>query len=208
MQTKYPQGGEKQLIRAITGRELPLGKLPMDIGCIVQNVGTVFAVYEAVLKNKPLFERIVTVSGDGCIHPGNYRVRVGTPVSSLIEESGGLTSDVHKIILGGPMMGSAIVNIEAPITKLTSGVLLFKDKNFSKHEPSSCIRCGKCALACPSGLRPFAIKQAISFNDTVEDLRKLHAGDCIECGCCSYICPANIPLLDYCKIAKQEIRKK
>ena len=206
--TKYPQGGEKQLIKAITGQELPLGKLPMDMGCVVQNVGTVFAVYEAVLKNKPLFERIVTISGDGCIHPGNYRVRVGTPVSSLIEETGGLEDDVHKIILGGPMMGNAIVNIAAPVTKLTSGILLLKDESFSKHEASSCIRCGKCALSCPAGLRPFAIKQAITFNDTTEDLRKLHAGDCIECGCCSYICPANIPLLDYCKIAKQEIRKK
>lgn len=206
--TKYPQGGEKQLIRAITGQELPAGKLPIDIGCVVQNVGTVFAVYEAVLKNKPLFERIVTVSGDGCLHPGNYRVRVGTPVSALIEETGGLNPDVHKIILGGPMMGNAIVNTSAPVTKLTSGILLLKDESFGKKEAASCIRCGKCALHCPAGLRPFAIKQAIAFNDTAEYLRKLHAGDCIECGCCSYICPANIPLLDYCKIAKQEIRKK
>ena len=206
--TKYPQGGEKQLIKAITGKELPLGKLPIDVGCIVQNVGTVFAVYEAVLKNKPLFERIVTVSGDGCLHPGNYKVRVGTPVSDLIEATGGLSTDVHKIVLGGPMMGNAIVNTSAPVTKLTSGILLLKDENFSKKEASSCIRCGKCALSCPAGLRPFAIKQAISFNDTAEYLRKLHAGDCIECGCCAYVCPANIPLLDYCKIAKQEIRKK
>ncbi len=206
--TKYPQGGEKQLIKAITGKELPLGKLPIDVGCIVQNVGTVFAVYEAVLKNKPLFERIVTVSGDGCQHPCNYKVRVGTPVSDLIEATGGLSTDVHKIVLGGPMMGNAIVNTSAPVTKLTSGILLLKDENFSKKEASSCIRCGKCALSCPAGLRPFAIKQAISFNDTAEDLRKLHAGDCIECGCCAYVCPANIPLLDYCKIAKQEIRKK
>ncbi len=206
--TKYPQGGEKQLIRAITGRELPSGKLPVDIGCIVQNVGTVFAVYEMVLKNKPLFERIVTVSGDGCRHPGNYRVRIGTPISSLIEETGGLSDDVNKIIIGGPMMGNAIVNTSAPVTKLTSGILLLKDDSFSKKEASACIRCGKCALVCPAGLRPYAIKQAVTFNDTTECLRKLHAGDCIECGCCSYICPARIPILDYCKIAKQEIRKK
>ena len=206
--TKYPQGGEKQLIRAITGKELPSGKLPIDLGCIVQNVGTVFAVYEAVLKNKPLFERVITVSGDGCRHPGNYLVRVGTPVSYLIEKTGGLSDEVHKIILGGPMMGTAIVNTDAPATKLTSGVLLFKDGEFSKHEPSACLRCGKCAQVCPAGLRPFAIKESVLFHDTVETLRKLHAGDCIECGCCAYTCPANIPLLDYCKIAKQEIRKK
>ena len=187
---------------------MPSGKLPIDIGCIVQNVGTVFAVYEAVLKNKPLFERIVTVSGDGALHPANYKVRVGTPVSYLIEKSGGLSEDVSKIILGGPMMGNAIVNTSAPTTKLTSGILLFKKDCFTKEEASCCIRCGQCATVCPAGLRPFAIKQAITYNGTAEELRKLHAGDCIECGCCAYTCPANIPLLDYCKIAKQEIRKK
>ena len=206
--TKYPQGGEKQLIKAITGKELPSGKLPVDVGCIVQNVGTVYAVYEAVMKNKPLFERIITVSGDGIDHPSNYRVRVGTPISYLIDKAGGMKENVSKIILGGPMMGNAIVNQSAPATKLTSGILLFKEDNISKNEASSCIRCGKCALVCPAGLRPFAIKQAVIYNGHTDELRKLHAGDCIECGCCAYSCPANIPLLDYCKIAKQEIRKK
>ncbi len=206
--TKYPQGGERQLINAITGRELPSGKLPVDIGCIVQNVGTVFAVYEAVLKNKPLFERVVTVSGNCCRHPGNYLARIGTPISSLIEQSGGLSDDVEKIVIGGPMMGNTIVNTAAPVTKLTSGILLLGGDEFRKHEASSCIRCGKCAVVCPAGLRPFAIRQAVCFNDPAETLRRLHAGDCIECGCCAYTCPANIPLLDYCKIAKQEIRKK
>lgn len=207
--TKYPQGGEKQLIRAIIGKELPSGKLPIDVGCIVQNVGTVFAVYEAVLKNKPLFERIVTVSGNGIVKAGNYRVRIGTQISHLIEQAGGMNENVGKIILGGPMMGTAIANINSPITKLTSGVLLFKDNSkFSKKEASSCIRCGKCAVVCPAGLRPFAIRDAIHYNGPIEEIRKLHAGECIECGCCAYSCPANIPLLDYCKIAKQEIRKK
>jgi electron transport complex protein RnfC len=206
--TKYPQGGEKQLIKAITGKELPSGKLPFDMGCVVQNVGTVHAVYEAVMKNKPLFERIITISGDGIEYPSNYRVRVGTPISYLIDKAGGMNENVSKIILGGPMMGNAIVNQSAPATKLTSGVLLFKEDKISKNEASACIRCGKCAQVCPAGLRPFAIKQAVVYSGLTDELRKLHAGDCIECGCCAYTCPANIPLLDYCKIAKQEIRKK
>lgn len=206
--TKYPQGGEKQLIKAITGKELPSGKLPFDMGCVVQNVATVHAVYEAVMKNKPLFERIVTVSGDGIEYPSNYRVRVGTPISYLIDRAGGMNENVSKIILGGPMMGNAIVNHSAPTTKLTSGVLLFKEDKISKKEASACIRCGKCTQVCPAGLRPFAIKQAVVYSGPTDELRKLHAGDCIECGCCAYSCPANIPLLDYCKIAKQEIRKK
>ena len=206
--TKYPQGGEKQLIKAITGKEVPSGKLPIDVGCIVQNAGTVFAVYEAVLKNKPLFERILTVSGDACTHPCNYRVRIGTPISHIIEKSGGLSDDVCKIVLGGPMMGNVVVNTQAPTTKLTSGILLFKEGPFTKKEASSCIRCGKCAIVCPAGLRPFAIKEAVVFNDGTDVLKKLHTADCIECGCCAYTCPANLPLLDYCKIAKQTLRKK
>lgn len=206
--TKYPQGGEKQLIRAITDKEVPSGKLPIDVGCVVQNVGTVFAVYEAVMKNKPLFERIVTISGNACSNPANLRVRIGTPVSYLIEKSQSDMADVEKIILGGPMMGTTITNINAPITKLTSGVLLLKGNNFNKHEQTSCIRCGKCALTCPVGLRPFAIKDAVLFKDGVDELKRLHALDCIECGCCAYTCPAHLPLLDYCKLAKQELRKK
>lgn len=206
--TKYPQGGEKQLIAAVTGKEVPSGKLPIDVGCVVQNVGTVFAVYEAVLKNKPLFERIVTISGNACANPTNYRVRVGTPVSYLIEKSQSNLDEVEKIILGGPMMGNVISNINAPITKLTSGVLLLKGDEFNKHNQTSCIRCGKCALVCPAGLRPYAIKDAMLYDGGVDELKQLHAMDCIECGCCAYTCPAHLPLLDYCKLAKQELRKK
>lgn len=205
--TKYPQGGEKQLIAAIAKREVPSGKLPIDVGCIVQNVGTVFAIYEAVMKNKPLFERIVTVSGDACRHPANYRVRVGTPVSWLIEKSGGLTDETSQIILGGPMMGTSATNINAPVTKLTSGILMLSDNLAHKATESDCIRCGKCAAACPMGLEPFLIARLMR-NGQTDELRELHVLDCIECGCCAYTCPARIPLLDYCKLAKFELKKK
>ncbi|MBQ8677812.1 MAG: electron transport complex subunit RsxC, partial [Alphaproteobacteria bacterium] len=207
-QTKYPQGGEKQLIRAITGREVPSGKLPIDTGCVVQNVGTVNAVYEAVLKNKPLFERVVTVSGNACANPSNYLVRVGTPVSYLIDKTLSDVAGLDKIILGGPMMGTPITNINAPVTKLTSGVLLLSGAQFCKQPSTSCIRCAQCARVCPAGLRPYVIKDAMLYDGGIDELRRLHAAECIECGCCAYTCPAHLPLLDYCKLAKQELRKK
>ena len=205
--TKYPQGGEKQLIAAVAKREVPSGRLPIDVGCIVQNVGTVFAIYEAVMKNKPLFERILTVSGDACRHPANYRVRVGTPVSYLIEKSGGLSEETAQVVLGGPMMGSSATNINAPVTKLTSGVLMLSNKLAHKGDETDCIRCGKCAMACPMGLEPFLIARLMRAGQT-EDLRGAHVLDCIECGCCAYTCPARVPLLDYCKLAKIELKKK
>ncbi len=205
--TKYPQGGEKQLIAAITGHEVPSGKLPVDVGCIVQNVGTVFAIYEAVIKNKPLYERVITVSGDACAHPGNFLVRIGTPISYLIEKTGGLNKNVAQVILGGPMMGSAVTNIHAPVTKLTSGILLLSEKLSHKEQETDCIRCGKCALVCPVGLEPFLIRRLMSEYQT-DKLRAAHVQDCIECGCCAYTCPARIPLLDYCKLAKLELKKK
>ncbi|MBQ7285682.1 MAG: RnfABCDGE type electron transport complex subunit C, partial [Alphaproteobacteria bacterium] len=202
-----PQGGEKQLIAAITKREVPSGKLPLDVGCIVQNVGTVFAVYEAVMKNKPLFERVVTVSGDTCKHPANYKVRIGTPISYLIEKAGGLAENTAQIILGGPMMGSSASNINAPITKLTSGVLMLSDDLTHKGDETDCIRCGKCAQVCPMGLEPFLIGRLMR-GQHIEELKSTQVLDCIECGCCAYTCPARIPLLDYCKLAKIELKKK
>lgn len=205
--TKYPQGGEKQLIAAIAKREVPSGKLPVDVGCIVQNVGTVFAIYEAVMKNKPLYERILTVSGDACKHPANYRVRVGTPISYLIEKSGGLMEATTQVILGGPMMGNSVSNLNAPVTKLTSGILMLSDNLAGKETEMDCIRCGKCAQVCPIGLEPFLIARLMRNNQT-ENLREAHVLDCIECGCCAYTCPARVPLLDYCKLAKTELKKK
>ena len=205
--TKYPQGGEKQLITAITGREVPSGRLPADAGCLVQNVGTVFAIYEAIMKNKPLYERIVTVSGDTCPHPANFLVRIGTPASFLIEKVGGIPPETTQIIFGGPMMGTSAFNINAPITKLTSGILMLSDQLAAKRPETDCIRCGKCVEVCPIGLQPHLIGRLMQ-NHQIEDLKDCHVLDCIECGCCSYICPAHIPLLDYCKLSKMELKKK
>lgn len=205
--SKYPQGAEKQLIAAITGREIPSGKLPIDVGCIVQNVGTVFAIYEAVMKNKPLFERIVSVSGDDAAEKlGNFRVRIGTPASFLIKQATTHPEKIGKVIFGGAMMGTSAVNINAPITKLTSGILLLDDHDSFKPLESACIRCAKCVEACPMGLQPFAISSAVKQND-LHELKKLHTLDCIECGSCAFTCPAKIPLLDYCKLGKFELKK-
>ena len=204
--SKYPQGGEKQLIAAITGREVPSGKLPIDVGCIVQNVGTVFAVYEAVLKNKPLFERIVTVSGDAVEKSANFQTRIGTPASFLMKQCGEVSANLGQIIFGGPMMGTSAVNPDAPITKLTSGILLLSTALSDKKPETACIRCGKCLNACPMGLQPNAIARAVR-NHNLEELRQLHVMDCIECGSCAYICPGRLPLLDCCKLAKMELRK-
>ncbi len=205
--TKYPQGGERQLIQALTGKEVPSGKHPIDIGCIVQNVGTVFAVYEAVMKHKPLFERIVTVSGDDILNPANYRVRIGTPASFLINKAGLKENSVGKVIFGGPMMGRAIVNMDAPVTKTTSGILVLPESEAYKPDETSCIRCGKCVAVCPVGLQPYAIARSIREND-LSEAKRLSARDCIECGSCAYTCPARIPLLDFCKLAKYEFKKR
>lgn len=206
-QTKYPQGSEKHLIYALTGKEIPSGKLPADVGCVVQNVGTVYAIYEAVMKNKPLYERIVTISGDKCLHPANYRVRIGTPASYLIDKAGGMAEDVVQVVFGGPMMGTSAYNINAPITKLTSGILLLSEEMTHKPEEQACIRCGKCAEACPMGLRPFLIGRLVRAN-MIAETKECDVLDCIECGCCAFTCPAHIPLLDYCKLAKFELKRK
>ncbi len=204
--TKYPQGSKKQLIAAVTGREVPPGCLPVDVNCVVQNVGTVYAVYEAVQKHKPLFERIVTVSGDDVKNPGNYRVRIGTPASYLIEQVQP-SETPGKIIFGGPMMGTAATNLAAPVTKTTSGILLLKTASVLDPEQTACIRCGRCIEVCPQGLQPFAITGYVRRGE-YQEAKKIHVLDCMECGSCSYTCPARIPLTDYCKLAKYEIRKK
>ena len=195
------------MINAVTGREVPSGRLPIDIGCIVQNVATVYAVYEAVQKHIPLFRRVLTVSGNIDWNPCNYLVRIGTPISFVLKENRVNLDKVGKVLIGGPMMGQAIASLDAPVTKTTSGITVLSEETAEKPETSACIRCGKCVDACPMGLLPFAIRQSIE-NDDFSSLKTLHVADCIGCGCCSYICPAKIPLTDYCKIGKYELAKQ
>lgn len=204
LKVKYPQGGEKQLIKAITGREVPSGGLPIYVGVVVQNVGTAFAVYEAVQKNKPLFERVVTLTGTNVPKPGNYKIRIGTPLSHFIETTGGLPQNVVKIINGGPMMGKAVYDIEIPITKGTSGILYFDESIAYRKNMQPCIRCAKCVNVCPQGLEPYKLMNFVE-KQLFEEAYKDHNLDCIECGSCSYICPAYRPLLDYIRLGKQKI---
>jgi len=204
LKVKYPQGGEKQLIKALTGREVPSGKLPLEVGCVVNNVGTAYAVYEAVQKNKPLFERVVTVTGKSVKKPSNFLVRIGTPVKELIEAANGLPEDTGKIISGGPMMGKAVLNADIPVVKGTSGILVMPENETKRQEASSCIRCAKCVSVCPMGLEPFLLSKSskLAKYDAVE---KELVMDCIECGSCSYTCPSNIPLLDYIRLGKNKV---
>lgn len=204
LKVKYPQGGEKQLIKALTGREVPSGKLPLEVGCVVNNVGTAYAVYEAVQKNKPLFERVVTVTGKSVKKPSNFLVRIGTPVRELIEAANGLPENTGKIISGGPMMGKAVLNKDVPVVKGTSGILLMPENESKRSEPNTCIRCAKCVEVCPMGLEPFLLSKTAKLAkfDLVE---KALVMDCIECGSCSYTCPSNIPLLDYIRLGKNKV---
>lgn len=204
LKVKYPQGSEKQLIKALTGREVPSGKLPLEVGCVVNNVGTAYAVYEAVQKNKPLFERVVTVTGKSVRKPSNFLVRIGTPVKDLIEAAQGLPDDTGKIISGGPMMGKAVLNTDIPVVKGTSGILLMADGDARRGEPNTCIRCSKCVSVCPMGLEPFLLSKSSKLAK-YDDVEKELVMDCIECGSCSYTCPSNIPLLDYIRLGKNKV---
>lgn len=204
LKVQYPQGGEKQLINAVTGKEVPSGGLPIAVGAVVSNVGTAFAVYEAIQKNKPLIERVVTITGKGVEKPSNYLVRIGTTTSELVEAAGGISEDTGKVISGGPMMGRAIRTLDIPVTKGTSGVLLMKEEESSRKEVLACIRCSRCTSACPMGLEPYLLmtlgeKQIF---DRAENERIM---DCIECGSCSYTCPSNRPLLDYIRFGKGKV---
>ena len=205
LKVKYPQGGEKQLIDAVIGRQVPAPPaIPISVGAVVQNVGTAFAVYEAVMKNKPLFERIVTVTGKSVEKPSNFLTRMGTPMSQLIDAAGGLPADTGKVIGGGPMMGKALVNIEVPICKGSSGVLIMNYKEARRGEVRPCIRCAKCVSACPMGLEPFLLSTLTSFNEW-ERAEKEDIVSCIECGSCQFTCPSNRPLLDMIRLGKSTV---
>ncbi len=204
LKVKYPQGAEKQLIKAVTGREVPSQKLPIEVGCVVNNVGTAFAVYEAVQKNKPLFERVVTVTGKNVASPSNFLVRIGTPVADLIEKAGGVPENTGKIISGGPMMGKALNSTEIPVVKGTSGILLFPESDSKRVKVQPCIRCAKCVSACPMGLEPYLLEREVNAAlwDEAETDRVM---DCMECGSCQFTCPSGRPLLDYLRLGKNKV---
>ncbi len=206
LKVQYPQGGEKQLIDAVVRREVPSGGLPVDVGAVVQNVGTALAVYEAVQKNKPLVERVVTVTGADLRRPMNVLARVGTPIGKLIEFCGGVPTGTGKVINGGPMMGRAVSNLNAPVTKGTSGILLMSSPRAARPSSGVCIKCGKCIGACPMGLEPYMLYK-LGHRGLYAEMEGCHATDCIECGSCSYTCPAALPLLDYIRLGKGEVMK-
>lgn len=207
LKVKYPQGGEKQLIDAAIGRQVPSGALPISVGAVVQNVGSAFAVYEAVQKNKPLVERVVTVTGKDVKKPCNVLSRIGIPLTNLIDYAGGLPESTGKVISGGPMMGKAIPSIEVPVTKGTSGVLIVQTLEAKRKQMRDCIRCAKCVDVCPMGLNPTLLMNLTEYSEW-DKVEKERATDCIECGSCSFTCPADRPLLDYIRLGKSTVTKR
>ena len=201
---KYPEGGEKQLIDAVMHRQVKSGGLPIDVGAVVDNVCTALAVYEAVQKNKPLIDNSVTVTGECFPKQANLIVRVGTPLSYVIDYLGGVPEAAAKVISGGPMMGKSIANLEAATMKGTGGLLFLTREQTKRMPESSCIRCGKCADACPMGLEPFLLNRLAKAGDT-DALEANAVQDCIMCGCCLYSCPAGIPLLDVISQARGQV---
>lgn len=205
LKVKYPQGGEKQLIDAVIGRQVPAPPaIPINVGAVVQNVGTAFAIYQAVMKNKPLIDRIITVTGKSVQNPSNLLARLGTPFSQLIDECGGLPADTGKIIGGGPMMGKALVSLDVPMTKGSSGLLIMTEKEARRGEPQPCIRCAKCVSACPMGLEPYLLA-TVSSQQGWEAAEANEITSCIECGSCAFTCPSNRPLLDNIRLGKTTV---
>ncbi len=206
LKVKYPQGAEKQLINAVTGRRVPSGKLPIDVGCVVSNLGTAFAVYEAIQKNKPLIENILTVTGKKLPSQHNYQCRIGITYNDIIKHAlGELPETTGKVISGGTMMGKAISNLDAPTTKGASSVLVMDEDEARRNPETNCIRCGKCMHACPMGLEPYLFSALVK-NKRVEEAKEHNILDCIECGCCYFSCPANKPLTDEIRLGKNMVR--
>jgi electron transport complex protein RnfC len=204
LKVKYPQGAEKQLIKALINREVPSGRLPIDVGAVVHNAGTAFAVYEAVQKNKPLIERVVTVTGKSVSKPGNYMIRIGTPLSRVLEAVGGIPDDTGKIINGGPMMGKAVSNTDAPVVKGMSGIILVPAAEAVRKAINPCIRCARCVSVCPIHLEPYLL-MTLTEKSMFERAEKERITDCMECGSCSFTCPAGRPLLDYIRLGKSTV---
>ncbi len=205
LKVKYPQGGEKQLIAAVIGREVPPPPaLPIDVGAVVCNASTTYAVYQAVQKNKPLVERVVTITGKGLATPKNLLARMGTPVRTLIEAAGGLPEDEVKAINGGPMMGRAMIELASPVTKGCSGITILNGRDAQRREASQCIKCAKCVSACPMGLEPYYLSK-MTQKKNWETLEAQMITSCIECGCCQSTCPAYLPLLDWIRLGKQTV---
>jgi electron transport complex protein RnfC len=204
LRVRYPQGSEKQLIYALTGRKVPAGGLPMDIGCVVQNVGTASAAFHAVCEGKPLIERVTTITGDAVAQPGNWRLRLGVPLSKAIELCGGFKDKACKVILGGPMMGIAQSSLETTIMKSSSGILVLRCDECEQYLSQPCIHCGKCVDVCPMELMPGPLSVYIE-NERFDLAEKGFAADCMECGSCAYVCPSKRPLVQHFKRAKSEI---
>jgi electron transport complex protein RnfC len=207
LEVKYPQGAEKMLIKTILGREVPnKGGLPMDVGCVVQNIGTAVAIRDAIVNGRPLIERVVTVTGGGITEPKNLLVRVGTMVSELIEACGGLTDDAVKVISGGPMMGFAMSTLEVPVTKGTSGILALTGSEAPHTDKfMNCIRCGRCIDACPMGLMPQMLS-ILSEAGFYEECREYNIWDCFECGSCAFVCPSKRPIVQFVRLAKSQTK--
>lgn len=205
LHVKYPQGGEKQLIAAVLGREVPPPPaLPIDVGAVVCNASTTYAVYQAVQKNKPLIERVVTITGKGLATPKNLLTRMGTPIRTLIDAAGGLPEDAGKVINGGPMMGRAMIDLESPVTKGCSGITVLGGEDAERRTASQCIKCAKCVSACPMGLEPYYLSK-MTQKKGWEALETQMITSCIECGCCQSTCPAYLPLLDWIRLGKQTV---
>ncbi len=203
LKTKYPQGAERSLIFAVTGRQINSSMLPADAGCIVDNVATAIAIHEAVTLGKPLYERVATVTGDAIKEPGNFKIKSGTNVAELVEAAGGFKTQPEKVISGGPMMGMALGTLDVPCGKSFSSLLCFTKDEVAACEPSNCIRCGRCVSVCPAGLMPTKLSE-IADHGNFELFDQLNGCECVECGCCSYICPAKRRLTQSMKTGRRE----